>query len=67
MKKGGGSESTIIAGPSKSALVYALHNLEYILGLVRFRVFVPKLLYIIYIIILYTVSIQLDTFSPALF
>ena len=27
-KKGGGSESTIIIGPSKSVLVYALHGLE---------------------------------------
>ena len=44
MKKGGGSESTIIIGPSKSVLVYALHNLEKVLGLARFRVFVPKLL-----------------------
>ena len=26
MKKGGGSESTIIIGPSKSVLVYALHS-----------------------------------------
>ena len=33
MKKGGGSESTIIVGPSKSVLIYALHNLEYVLGL----------------------------------
>ena len=41
MKKGGGSESTII-GPAKSVLVYALHSLEYVLGLARFRVFVPK-------------------------
>ena len=56
MKKGGGSESTIIIGPSKSVLVYALHSLEYVLGLARFRVFVPnfnkglKLLnYILYI------------------
>ena len=37
MKKGGGSESTIIVGPSKSVLVYALHSLEYVLGPVRFR------------------------------
>ena len=44
MKKGGGSESTIIVGPSKSVLVYALHSLEYVLGLARFRVFVPNLL-----------------------
>ena len=44
MKKGGGSESTIIVGPSKSVLVYALHSLEYVLGLARFRAFVPKLL-----------------------
>ena len=36
-KKGGGSESTIIIGPSKSVLVYALHSLEYVLGLARFR------------------------------
>ena len=43
MKKGGGSESTIIIGPSKSVLVYALHSLEYVLGLARFRVFVPKI------------------------
>ena len=42
MKKGGGSESTIIIGPSKSVLIYALHSLEYVLGLARFRVFVPK-------------------------
>ena len=47
MKKGGGSESTIIIGPSKSVLVYALYSLEYVLGLARFRVFVPKLYYII--------------------
>ena len=44
MKKGGGSESTIIIGPSKSVLVYALNRLEYVLGLARFRVFMPKLL-----------------------
>ena len=31
MKKGGGSESAIIIGPSKSVLVYALHSLEYVL------------------------------------
>ena len=49
MKKGGGSESTIIIGPSKSVLVYALHSLEYVLGVARFREFVPKLYY--YIII----------------
>ena len=36
MKKGGGSESTIIVGPSKSVLVYALHSLEYVLGLADF-------------------------------
>ena len=45
MKKGGGSQSTITIGPSKSVLVYALHSLEYVLGLARLRVFVPKLLY----------------------
>ena len=45
MKKGGGSVSTIIIGPSKSALVYALHSLEYVLGLARFRVFVPNYIY----------------------
>ena len=43
MRKGGGSESTIIIGPSKSVLVYALHSLEYVLGLARFQVSVPKL------------------------
>ena len=43
MKKVGASESTIIVGPSKSVLVYALHSLEYVPGLARFRVFVPKL------------------------
>ena len=43
MKKGDGSKSTIIIGPSKSVLVYVLHSLEYVLGLARFRVFVPKL------------------------
>ena len=37
MKKGDGSVSTIIVGPSKSVLVYALHSLEYVLGLARFR------------------------------
>ena len=47
MKKGGGSESTIIVGPSKSVLVYVLHSLEYVLGLARFRVFVQKL-YVIF-------------------
>ena len=46
MKKGGGSESTIIIGPSNSVLVYALHSLEYVLGLAGFGVFVPN--YIIY-------------------
>ena len=44
MKKGGGSEFTIIIGPSKSVLVYTLHSFEYGLGLARFRVFVPKFL-----------------------
>ena len=52
MKKGGGSESTIIVGPSKSVLVYALHSLEYVLGLTRFRVFVPNYILIIIIIII---------------
>ena len=28
MKKGAGSESTIIIGPSKSVLVYAIHRLR---------------------------------------
>ena len=51
MKKGGLRTTTlsndfftIIIGPSKSALVYALHSLENFLGLARFRVFVLKLL-----------------------
>ena len=48
MIKGGGSESTIIIGPSKSVFIYALHNLEYVLRLARFWVFVPKLYYYIY-------------------
>ena len=48
MKKGCGSETTIIVGPSKSFLVYALHSLEYVLRLARFWVFVPKLYHIIY-------------------
>ena len=47
MKKSGGSESTIIIGPSKSVPVYALHSLEDVLGLDRFRVFVPKLYYLL--------------------
>ena len=51
MKKGGGSESTIIIGPSKSVLVYALHSLEYVLGLARFRVFVSNIYIYIYIYI----------------
>ena len=42
-EKGGGPASTIIIGPSKPVLVYALHSLEYVLGLARFRVFVPKI------------------------
>ena len=46
MKKGGGSESTITVGPSKPVLVYALHRLQYVLGLTRFRVFVPNYIYI---------------------
>ena len=46
MKKDDGSESTVIIGPSKSVLVYALHSLEYVLGLARFRVFVPKIIII---------------------
>ena len=49
MKKGGGSESTIIVGPSMSVLVFALHSLEYVLGFARFRVFEPKLYYYYYI------------------
>ena len=47
MKKGVGSESTIIIGSSKSVLIYALHCLEYVLGLARFRVFVPHYIIII--------------------
>ena len=43
MKTGDGSASTIIIGPSKSVLVYAPYSLENVLGLARFRVFVPKL------------------------
>ena len=51
MKKGGGSASTIIIGSSKFVLVYALHSLEYVLGLARFRVFVPNIYIYIYIYI----------------
>ena len=47
-EKGGGSESTIIIGPSKSVLIYALHSLQYVLGLAPFWVFVPKLLLFLY-------------------
>ena len=36
MKKSGGSVSTIIIGPSKSVLIYALHSLENVLGLVLY-------------------------------
>ena len=64
MKKGGGSESTIIVGPSKSVLVYALHSLEYVLGLGRFRVFVPKLYYYI---ILYYVCTDIDLILQLIF
>ena len=49
MKKGGGSASTIIIAPSKSVLVYALHSLENVLGLARFRVFLLKLLLLLFI------------------
>ena len=57
MKKGGSSKSTIIIGPSKSVLVYVLHSLEYVLGLARFRVFVPKFLFIVNIFsIIYVIS-----------
>ena len=52
MKKGGGWESTTTIGPSKSVLVYALHSLEHIVGLARFRVFEPKLL-LLYILFIY--------------
>ena len=51
MKKGGGSASTTIIGPSKSVLVYALHSLEYVLGPARFLVFVPTLYFILYLIL----------------
>ena len=60
MKKGGGSESTIIIGPSKSVLVYALHSLEYVLGLTRFRVFVPNIY--IYICLIVYLSVMLCFF-----
>ena len=43
MNKAGGSDSTIIIAPTKSVLVYALHSLEYVLGLAQFRVFVPNI------------------------
>ena len=52
MKKGGGSESTIIIGPPMSVLAYALHSLGNVLGLGRFRVFVPKLLLLLLLLLL---------------
>ena len=61
MKKGGGSEFTIIIGPSKSVLVYALHSLEYVLGLARFRVFLPKLYYYYIIILLKKLMFKYQT------
>ena len=60
MKKGGGSETTIIIGPSKSVLVYALHSLEYVLGLARFRVFVPKLYYYYIILLINLIFLSFD-------
>ena len=59
MKKGGGSEATIIIGRSKSVLVYALHSLEYVLGLARFRVLVPKLLFLLLLLLLTPLSTAL--------
>ena len=48
---------------SKFVLVYALHSLEYVLGLARFRVFVPKLHYYLYIIMLKnTIAVLQKTF-----
>ena len=46
MKKGVGSECTIIIGLSKS--VYAIYSLEHGLGLAQFRVFVPNIYIYIY-------------------
>ena len=68
MKNGGGSESTIIIGPSgPSFLVYELHILEYVLGLARFRVFVPKLYYIIYYYVFYVVPpLYVKSFNPCI-
>ena len=45
---GGGLESTIIIDPFQSVLVYTLHSLEYVLGLARFGVFVPKIIFVIF-------------------
>ena len=50
MKKGGGSESTIIVGPSKSVLVYALHSLEYVLGLAKIIITYVRMVIIIEIV-----------------
>ena len=64
---GGGSESTIIIGPSKSVLVYALHSLEYALGRARFRVFVPKLYYYILFCLYSLLSYsKVECFKPLL-
>ena len=59
MKMGGGSESTIIIGPSKFVLIYALHSLEYVFGFARFQVFVPKL-FNYYYYILYEIADKID-------
>ena len=48
MKKGGGSESTIIIGSFKSVVVYAFHSLEDVISFARFII----LLYYYYIIII---------------
>ena len=44
MKKGSSSESTIIVGPSKSVLVYALHSLVNVLALHRYTDVMPNII-----------------------
>ena len=48
MKKGGGSEFTIFIGQSKSALVYALHSLDNVLGLERSGVCAKIIIILLY-------------------
>ena len=59
-------ESTIIIARSKSVLVFVLHSLEYVLGLARFRVFVPKLYYYKKVLNLVQTSVNYSTIIMAI-